>query len=141
MDDVLPASGRVLNGLLAGIYLAFLVAVMPALHGQPDDVYVRVMNRINVVIVNPVFLAIFLGAPALAAAILWWHRNPIAVGALAAAAVALLITVLANVPLNDALAATGNREAFETPWLIWHAIRTTSAIAALVLLSLPGATR
>ena len=29
-----------------------------------DDTFATVMNRINVVIVNPVFLAVFLGAPA-----------------------------------------------------------------------------
>ena len=141
MDDVVLALGRVLNGLLAGTYVAFLVAVMPALHDQPDDVFVKVMNRINVVIVNPVFLLLFLGAPALAAATLFWHRNPVVVGALVAAVLAVLITVVANVPLNDALAATGDREAFETPWLVWHSIRTVVATAAFVLLCLPSANR
>ena len=56
VDDVILAGGQVLNGLLAGIYLAFVVAVMPALHSLPDDIFVTVMNRISVVIVNPVFL-------------------------------------------------------------------------------------
>jgi uncharacterized membrane protein len=65
MDDVILAGGQALNGLLAGIYLAFVVAVMPALHGLPDDTFRHVMNRINVVIVNPAFLT-FLGAPVLA---------------------------------------------------------------------------
>jgi uncharacterized membrane protein len=139
VDEAVLAGARVLNGLLAGTYVAFLVAVMPALHGQPDDVFVPVMNRINVVIVNPAFLALFLGAPALAAATLRWHRGPV-VGALVAAVVAVLITVAANVPLNDALAATGDRQAFETPWLVWHAIRTASATAAFVLLCLVRAT-
>lgn len=141
MDDVVLGVGRVLNGLLAGVYVAFLVAVMPALHGVPDDVFVRVMNRINVVIVNPFFLAIFLGAPVVAAATVWWHRNPVAVGALVAAVAAVLITAAANVPLNDALAAHGDRGAFDTPWLVWHAIRTASALAAFVLLCLPAVER
>ncbi len=139
VDEVVLAGGRVLNGLLAGVYVAFLVAVMPALHGQSDDVFVKVMNRINVVIVNPAFLALFLGAPVLAAGIVWWHRNPVAIGALVAAVVAVLITALANIPLNDALASTGDRQAFETPWLVWHGIRTASAVAAFLLLCLPRA--
>ena len=139
MDDVILAGGRVFNGLLAGTYLAFAIAVMPALHNQPDDVFVRVMNRISVVIVNPVFLAIFLGAPIITAAFAWSNRTPLAFGALAAALLALLVTVIANVPLNDALAATGNRDAFETPWLIWHAIRTAAATVAFVLLCLGSA--
>ncbi len=140
VDDVVLAGARVLNGLLAGTYVAFLVAVMPALHDQPDDVFVKVMNRINVVIVNPAFLALFLGAPALAAATLWWHRNPVVVGGLVAAVAAVLITAFANIPLNDALASTGDRQAFETPWLVWHAIRTASATTAFLLLCLPRAT-
>lgn len=141
MDDVVLVVGRVLNGLLAGIYVGFLVAVMPALHGLPDDVFVRVMNRINVVIVNPFFLVLFLGAPVLAAASVWWHRSPVAVGALVAAVVAVLLTAFANIPLNDTLAATGDRGAFETPWLIWHALRTTSAVAAFALLCVQAASR
>lgn len=48
MDDVLLAGTRALNGLLAGTYVAFLVAVMPALRGAPDDTFIEVMNRINV---------------------------------------------------------------------------------------------
>ena len=139
MDDVILAGGQVFNGLLAGTYLAFAIAVMPALRNQPDDVFVRVMNRISVVIVNPVFLAIFLGAPIITAAFVWSNRTPLAYGALAAALLALLVTVIANVPLNEALAATGNRDAFERPWLIWHAIRTASATAAFVLLCLGSA--
>ena len=65
MDDVLLAGGQALNGLLAGVYLAFVVAVMPALHGLPDDTFVRVMNRINVVIVNPAFLTCSWARPSL----------------------------------------------------------------------------
>ena len=40
MGDALLAGGRVLNGLLAGAYLAFAVAVMPALHRVPDETFV-----------------------------------------------------------------------------------------------------
>ena len=47
---------------------------------------------------------------------------------------AVAITVGANVPLNDALAAGGSRQDFETPWLVWHALRTAVAIACFGLL-------
>ena len=134
MDELVVVTGRVLTGLLAGIYLAFLVAVMPALHGQSDDVFVAVMNRINVVIVNPAFLFLFLGAPLVTAALLWWQRGPLVIAAVALAFVAVAITVGANVPLNDALAAGGSRQDFETPWLVWHALRTAVAIACFGLL-------
>jgi len=36
MDEFVLLAGRIVTGLLAGVYAAFLVAVMPALHGQCD---------------------------------------------------------------------------------------------------------
>jgi len=107
MSEVVLTGARLLNGVTAGIYIAFLVAFMPALHGQPDDVYARVMNRLNVVIVNPVFLAFFLGAPLLALILLGWHRSPLSVTAACLAVAAVVITFAANLPLNDALANGG----------------------------------
>jgi uncharacterized membrane protein len=127
-------AGRVVTGLLAGVYAAFLVAVMPALHGQSDEVFAAVMNRINVVIVNPAFLSLFFGAPLLAAALLRWHRGPVVIAAVALAVVALAITFGANLPLNDALARGGSRADFETPWLVWHSLRTAAAVGCFALL-------
>jgi uncharacterized membrane protein len=137
MPDLLLTGGRVTNGLLAGIYLAFVVAVMPALRGLPDDTFVHVMNRINVVIVNPAFLAVFLGAPLLAVTLAAMRRDPLTIAAAGGAVVAVVITIAFNVPLNDGLAAGGSREAFETPWLVWHCLRTAAAIAAFSLLCIP----
>jgi uncharacterized membrane protein len=138
MSDFVLLAARLLNGALAGIYLAFLVAFMPALHSQPDDTYARVMNRLNVVIVNPAFMVFFLGAPLLAVVVLAWHREPIAILAAVLAVVALVVTFVANLPLNSALASGGSRAAFETPWLVWHTVRTAAAAAAFVLLTVPG---
>jgi len=134
MDDVLLVGGRVVNGLLAGVYVAFVVAVMPSLHGLADDTFVRVMNRLNVVIVNPVFLTLFLGAPALAVLLAAVRRDWLTVAAGVAALMAVVITFAVNVPLNDALAEGGSRGAFETPWVLWHYVRTAAAATAFVLL-------
>ena len=131
---VVVATGA--TGLLAGTYLAFAVAVMPALRQLDDTTFVEVMRRINVVIVNPVFLALFLGSPllvALAAALGpqrgWWL---VAAGA---AVATLLLTVAVNVPLNDRLAATTDpaaaRRAFESTWNLAHLVRTGLACGAL----------
>ncbi|MBB3091470.1 anthrone oxygenase family protein [Nocardioides albus] len=138
MSEVVLTGARLLNGVTAGIYIAFLVAFMSALHGQPDEVYARVMNRLNVVIVNPVFLAFFLGAPLLALVLLGWHRGPLSITAACLAIAAVVITVAANLPLNDALANGGAVSSFERPWLIFHTLRTLAATGAFVLLSLPG---
>lgn len=137
MDDAVLIGARVSNGLLAGIYAAFLLAVAPALHSQGDQVFTTVFTRINVVIVNPAFLLLFLGAPLLAAAHLGWHRGSYEWVAAGAAAVALMVTFAANIPLNDALADGGSRADFETPWLIWHSVRTAAMLVAFGALSRP----
>ncbi|MFC4783970.1 anthrone oxygenase family protein [Nocardioides sp. MAHUQ-72] len=138
MDSVLLTGGRALNGLLAGTYVAFVVAVMPTLHGLSDETFVRVMNRINVVIVNPAFLTLLLGAPALAVVLAVARRDPVTVTAAVAAVIAMVITFAVNVPLNDALAEGGSRGAFEVPWVLWHDVRTAAAATAFVLLCLPS---
>ena len=137
MDDPLLTGGQALNGLLAGIYVAFVVAVMPALHGLPDDTFLRVMNRINDVIVNPAFLTLFLGAPVLAVILAAVRRDPLTIAAAVAALAALVITIAVHVPLNDALADGGTRDRYETPWVLWHYFRTGAAIVAFALLCIP----
>jgi uncharacterized membrane protein len=134
MDEIVLTADRIVTGLLAGVYVAFLVGVMPALHGQSDEVFAAVMNRINTVIVNPAFLSLFLGAPLLTAALLWWQRGPLVIVAVALAGAAFAITIAANVPLNDALADGGSRQDFEAPWLVWHALRTATAVSCFSLL-------
>ena len=136
MDEIVIVAARTTNGLLAGVYFCFAVAIMPALHRLPDDVYVRVFTQIDDVIVNPFFMIAFLGAPLTALLVLKWDHGPLAIAAAGAALIALVVTVVGNIPLNNALADGGSRAAFETPWLIWHGIRTAAAIAAVVLVSL-----
>jgi uncharacterized membrane protein len=127
-------TARALSGLLAGLFFAFAVSVMPALHAMDDDTFTTVMNKINVVIVNPVFLVVFLGAPAASAAIVLWERSPWAVAGAALGIVTLIITFAFNIPLNDALADGGTRDAFENPWVVWNVVRTLTSTACLVCL-------
>lgn len=135
MDEIALVGGRVLGGLLAGVYVAFAVAVMPALHRLDDATFARVMNQVNDVIVNPAFMLVFLGAPTVTAALLIWDRSPLTVLAAVLAVAALVITVAGNVPLNDALASGGSRAAYENPWLAWHIARTVAATASFALLA------
>lgn len=138
MEELALGAARALSGLLAGVYVAFLVAVMPALRRQPDEVFVRVMTAINEVIVNPAFLLLFLGAPILTGALLGWHRSPLVIVALVLAMGALVVTFAASIPLNNALADGAGRASYENPWLVWHSVRTAAAVGSFVLLSLPG---
>jgi uncharacterized membrane protein len=137
MDDVVQTGAKVLSGLLAGVYVAFVIAVMPALHELSDAAFARAMNSINVAIVNPVFLTVFVGAPLIAVVLAATRRDPVTIAAAVAAAVALVVTVAVNVPLNDALADGGTRAAFEAPWVHWHYLRTAAATVAFALLCLP----
>lgn len=138
MDDVILTGGQALNGLLAGVYLAFVVAVMPALHGLPDETFRHVMNRISVAIVNPAFLTLFLGAPVLAVVLAAAQRDAHTIAAAVAAVSAVIVTFGVNVPLNDALAHGGTREGYEKPWVRWHYVRTGAATLAFGLLCIPA---
>jgi len=137
----------VTSGLLAGLYYSYAVSVMPALGAFDDRTYIDVMNKINVVIVNPAFMLTFLGSvgfTALAAAcylkpdarpVLIW----IGIG-LALNIASLVITSAVNVPLNNKLAtATASttptdlaalRVQFESTWVRWNEIRALVNTAA-----------
>ncbi|MEU1580680.1 DUF1772 domain-containing protein [Streptomyces coelicolor] len=136
-------AATVAAGLMAGAFYVFACAVMPALARSGDRVYVDVMRDINDVIQNPVFLLVFMGALALAALAGWQSRGLpgsrwIWAGA-AAYALAFLVTVVGNVPLNDALARPGDpaalRERFEDPWVAWNVVRAVLSTLATACLA------
>jgi uncharacterized membrane protein len=95
-------------GLLAGLFYAYSVSVMPGL-GQADDrTLVDGMQQINEAIENPVFFLSFLGAPVLIlAALVLEHRSGSRqvvrwVGAaLVLCVVAIVVTGALNIPLNE----------------------------------------
>jgi uncharacterized membrane protein len=135
-------AATVATGLIAGTFYVFACAVMPALARSDDRVYVEVMRDINEVSQNPVFFLGFLGAPLLTAVAAWQARGRgyrrWVWAALAASALAFLVTVALNVPLNDALARGGDpgalREEFEDPWVAWNAVRAVLLTVTLGLL-------
>ena len=117
------------TGAVTGLFLAFSVAVMPGLRATDDTVFLSVMQRINVAIVNPVFLLVFLGSPLLLLmAALVGPRNAWLWAALALHLAGFAVTPAVNVPLNNALDAATDpgpaRAAFERPWNRAHAVRT-----------------
>lgn len=123
-----------LAGLLAGVYAAFAIAVMPGLRRVDDAAFVAAMTAMNRAIVNPAFLALFLGAPAAATALAVAAPSPGAVAAAAASALSLGLTFAANIPLNRRLDARGERGLFERRWTAWHLVRTACAAASFILL-------
>ncbi|MFC8914749.1 DUF1772 domain-containing protein [Streptomyces sp. NPDC047821] len=103
-------------GLMAGVFFAFDVSVMPGLDRTGDRVYAEAMQNFNQAIdTSGLFVLAFLGALAAttAAAVIEYRagRRGAALWAGAAAAlyvVALLITFTVNIPLNNELAALGD---------------------------------
>jgi uncharacterized membrane protein len=134
-------------GLMAGLFYAFAVAVMPALRGTDDRTFVDVMQRVNRAILNRWFLSVFVGVllPVVAAAALHlpagdWPVLAWVLAGLLLYLVMFLITGGVNVPLNNRLDAAGDpaaltdpaavRRAFEGRWVRWNLVRALSSTAA-----------
>lgn len=74
--------GAIGSGLMAGFFFAFSVGVMPSLDRLDHPAGLRVMQRINADIQNPLFIVVFLGSglagAALAASSIWTWDQPAA---------------------------------------------------------------
>jgi uncharacterized membrane protein len=139
-------------GLMGGIFFAFSNFVMQALAQQSPDSGIRTMQAINIKIVNPLFLTIFIGTPLCSVFLVAVsaHRlsRPGAKLLLSGAALylvgALAVTVAFNIPLNDRLAiqdpesadATQYWLAYVSEWMKWNHTRTIASLAAAAVLVL-----
>jgi uncharacterized membrane protein len=127
---------------LGGLYFAFSTAVMPALGRRPGAEAAAAMQEINRVIVNPAFMLLFVGTglAGLATIVMGVLGEDwlLVVGAAAALAGGHLITMAANIPLNNALdrARPGVEawERFAGPWNRAHALRTLLTLAGAVVI-------
>src|SRR4051794_11797087 len=100
----------VVAGLQAGTYFTWSTGVMPGLARVDDRTFVDAVQQMNIAIVNPVFIATFLGAPVLAGAAAVVTHGSARRWAIAATVLAvgtLVISFAGNIPLNDALQAAG----------------------------------
>jgi uncharacterized membrane protein len=149
--DAVLVLATVSVGLMAGVFFAYAIAVMPGLARTDDRTFVSAFQAMDRAILNPLFLLVFIGALALtvlAAAAHLGEDSRLAVPWILAAAVLYLvvfvITVRVNVPLNDAIKAAGDpdqidlpaaRERFsESAWVRWNIVRTVLTATALALL-------
>lgn len=134
-------AGTVSTGLVAGIFVAFSISIMPGLAKTDDATFVHAMQQINVAILNPVFLVLFmLPLPALGLTAITGPSRIWVVVALVLYVICFGITVGGNVPLNDALMDVdlhGNaavieagRAAFEDTWNRLHLLRTIAVVVA-----------
>lgn len=133
------------TGLMAGVFGLYQHTVMQGLARTDDRTFVGAFQAIDRAIINPWFMASFLGALILtaAAALLNSGRSllPWILTALALYLAVVIITMAVNVPMNNALKAAGApdqipdlaavRAGFdEARWLTWNLIRTLATTAA-----------
>lgn len=133
-------------GLIAGIFFAFSNFVMRALARLPAVQGIAAMQSINVTVLNPLFLGLFVGT-ALACAVLvgygaWHWARPgsiwLVLGGSSYLAGNLAVTRICNIPRNDALARVPPDSAeaesawreYLRGWSIWNHVRTATAFAA-----------
>lgn len=136
------------TGIMTGVFHLYSHTVMPGLGRTDDRTFVGAFQALDRAIVNPLFLAIFLGAFVTAGAALGLSFGvdsrsllPWLVAAVILYLVVLGVTFRVNVPLNDALKAAGDpdritdlaatRERFDEPrWRRWNLVRSVSCTAA-----------
>ncbi len=137
------------SGLVAGIFFAFSTFVMAALGRIPPEQGIAAMQSISITVLNPAFLTAFLGTGivcvALAAGSYVWWGEASGKLLLAASLIYLVgcigVTMVCNVPLNDALAAVrpNTPEAaavwsnYLTLWTNWNHLRTVAPLLSAIL--------
>ena len=138
------------SALIGGTFFGFSSFVMAALGQLPAPQGIAAMQSINRVVLNPVFLGVFVGTALLCAALavgaLRDGNRPGAGWLLAGAALYLigtfLVTMVFNVPRNEALARAAPESAeaaalwagYLRVWTAWNTVRAAAAIAALLAL-------
>lgn len=140
------------SGLIAGIFFAFSTFIMRALGEMTPAAGIEAMQRINVTVLNPWFLGVFMGTAiaggALAVSVFWRWNSPEAAYLLAGGVLYVVgtfaVTAMFNVPMNDALAAmtAASDEAakywttYLDRWTFWNHVRTVAALLATAAFAL-----
>jgi uncharacterized membrane protein len=139
-------------GLIAGVFFAFSSFVMNALAQLQPTQGIAAMQLINITVINPLFMAAFLGTAAACiflavSSVLRWHQPGAAyllIGSLLYLIGTVGVTIVCNVPLNEALARVepGSTEgaslwvSYLANWTAWNHVRTIAALAATAMLTI-----
>jgi uncharacterized membrane protein len=134
------------SAVMTGLFFAFSVFMMRALASLPPAQGIAAMQAVNVKIITPLFMLVFLGT-ALASVVLsigafvTWPA-PSAPYLLAGSALymlgVILVTMAVNVPKNNALdrlvPADGNAasawQEYVRSWTAWNHVRSVASLAA-----------
>ncbi len=149
--NVLGLFAIVGSGLIAGVFFAFSSFVMKALRDLPPAAGIAAMQRINVVVINPIFMTPFLGTVVVCVALTaiaifrWGQSSPFLLAGSALYVVGTFgVTLVFNVPRNNALESLrpDSTQAevpwprYVTTWTRWNHVRTVAALSAMIAFSL-----
>jgi uncharacterized membrane protein len=137
------------SALVSGIFYAFSTSVMRALGNIAPAHGITAMQSINVAVFNVWFMGAMFGTAALCLVLaigsfLAWQQpgsGYILAGSLLYLVGTILVTIVFNVPLNDALAATQATSVdgaqlwtrYLADWTWWNHVRSAAALAAAAL--------
>ncbi len=136
-------------GLVAGVFFAFSTFVMKALGRVPPEMGISVMQSINVTVLTPWFMGVFLGTGiicivALIHSLYYWGLAG-TLPRLAGSAIYLIgsifITIAFNVPRNEHLATMSAEDpdsvevwkGYLFSWTVWNHVRTVASFGAAAL--------
>jgi uncharacterized membrane protein len=135
-------------GLMAGVYFAFSTFIMTSL-GRLGPAGATAMNAIDVDILKSLFMPVFLGTTLASAALAvlalfrWGEPGAVAmlIGGILYVFGMFIVTMVFNVPLNNALAASDPASAagaqlwqeYLRDWTLWNHVRTITSLAASAL--------
>ena len=147
--DLVLLTSMLGSGIVAGVFFIFSVCIMKVLGAQPAAQGIATMQAINVVIISPWFLSVFVGTALSGAylfvAVLASSHGTTGIlalaGSVAYVAGSFLVTMAFNVPRNDALAALepGSAAAatlwtaYLSSWTAWNHVRTVASVLGTAL--------
>lgn len=139
------------SGLIGGVFFAFSTFVMNALARLPAAQGIAAMQAINITVINPLFMAAFLGTAvtglaAMGTSLFLWPKPGIYLfaGGLLYIGGVFLVTMRFNVPRNNALMTFDSATAegaklwarYLVEWGAWNHVRTISGLASAVLFTI-----
>jgi uncharacterized membrane protein len=138
--------------LIAGVFFAFSNFVMNALARIQPTQGIIAMQSINITVINPLFMTVFLGTGVsclfvVISSLLKWQKISITYSLLGSSLYligTIGVTLVFNVPLNEALAKVDPHSVdgikfwttYLSNWTFWNHIRTGAAVTAAVSIAL-----
>lgn len=151
MTNLMTMAAAIGGCLGAGVYLSFAAIVMPALGRLPASDAAAAMARINLAAVRPPFMLVFFGGAAAAGALAvvelvagrFEGRSAARLLGASLVLASHAVTVAANVPLNNRLAALAADEVrvraywpvFAARWGRANGLRTVAAALGAAVLT------